>query len=413
MEKFAGNSWLTDDLFNRTIREYEFTPAAKKQILELAGSERFSEDEAGEIYRMLKNGIPLRSFRDYLRRYIYLKAEIGKPFSSVSSGEYQEIITGAFRENHTPFSWQPTTKRPSQIVKGWLDAQSVRRNSVFLLGFGLRMSAEDVEEFLTKVLHERGFDDQRPEEVIARYCYRAGLGFLQYRKLLSRYEEMKGQAAAQKEQPGEEAEKAGVLSSGEISSEEQLFTFLGRYAASGQSERRSELLREFIRLMEEAWQEISRLYEDYYDPGDVDDVSPEAVRPAVLERVLYSGIPINNRHNLQRMTASQLSRQFEGRRITRQRIDKILKGRDEPDRFDLLTLLFFIFSQKEDDAEPQERLQRFLDRADSLLTSLGMLPVYPANPYEAFLIICLLCEDPFSAFEEIWEFSYKDSTAEN
>ena len=50
----------------------------------------------------------------------------------------------------------------------------------------------------------------------------------------------------------------------------------------------------------------------------------------------------------------------------------------------------------------------YLDRMNGLLTGCGMQAVYPANPYEAFILMCLLTEMPLLTYYDVWEKSYED-----
>ena len=401
--------WLAEDLFDRSLKEYEYTPRMKKKLFEVIHSERFSNEEARETYHFLLGGIRTISFSDYLKRYIYLKAQITKPFVSVTREEYREIITESFRENHTPFSWESNTKRPAQSVNGWLSSEAVRRPTVFLLGFGLRMSEKDVEEFLIKVLNESTFDFQCPEEVTLWYCYRFGKGINCYRQLMKEYTELN----REKGTPENGSDKALAGRKGtdppELGSKEELMDYLLSLRQSGEpGQRKDTLFREFSRLVEETKEKIFQLYQSSSYEAARPLLSRKSVKPADIEHVIYSGVPLNSQRNLERMTSSALCRQFSCRRLSRQRLEKLLDRKYDPDRFDLLTLLFFIHCQQ-DAASPEARLDAFIMEANQMLYTCGMMPVYPAHPYEAFLVLCMLSFDPLDTFAEVWEQSYLEA----
>ena len=84
----------------------------------------------------------------------------------------------------------PTSAKLSSLVNNWLTQASVKRETVFLLGFGLRMSTEDVSDFLTRVLREQDFDFHNPEEVIYWYCYRNHLGYYKAEEYKETYKQM-------------------------------------------------------------------------------------------------------------------------------------------------------------------------------------------------------------------------------
>ena len=37
-----------------------------------------------------------------------------------------------------------------------------------------------------------------------------------------------------------------------------------------------------------------------------------------------------------------------------------------------------------------------------------MMGIYPVNPYESFVLMCLLTEEPLSVYNDVWEMSYKE-----
>ena len=77
----------------------------------------------------------------------------------------------------------------------------------------------------------------------------------------------------------------------------------------------------------------------------------------------------------------------------------------EADRYDLITLQFFISSQDEEE-DPQERCRNFVDKVNEMLEECGMMKLYPANPFEAFVLMCLLTEEPLAVYNDVWEMSY-------
>ena len=94
--------------------------------------------------------------------------------------------------------------------------------------------------------------------------------------------------------------------------------------------------------------------------------------------------------------------------MTRQRLDVITKGRCPVERFDLITLTFFLFTRRMEEADPIERFHSFAKDMDTLLTECGMMKLYPVNPYESFVMICLLSEYPLDAFNKVWEYAYEE-----
>ena len=92
--------------------------------------------------------------------------------------------------------------------------------------------------------------------------------------------------------------------------------------------------------------------------------------------------------------------------MSRQRISQILNHKQRIQRFDLISLLFFIYAETVEPDWPTERFLQFIDKANELLIHNHMLGIYPVNPYDAFVLMCLLTEFPLDVYNEIWEMSY-------
>ena len=313
-----------------SVKDFEFTRRAAQRFRQVVSLDGFEDEDADVIFHYLYKEMELVSFGDHLKRYIYERAGIEEPFGEVSQEVYRDIAVDSFRETYTPKSMNPTSTKLPALVNNWLTQASVKRETVFLLGFGLRMSAEDVSDFLTRVLKEQDFDFHNPEEVIYWYCYSKQLPYSKAEEYKENYKSM--EPAADK---GKVAEVIG---------------------------------------------------------GD-----------------FIIDIPINKMGNLKKMSASILAKHFSQKRFSRQRITNILNHKFPVERFDLLTLEFFIVSQEMEDDDPYDRYHHFIEEAQRILKKCGMSEIYIVNPYECFLLMCLLTDCPLAVFSEIWEMSYEEN----
>ena len=75
-------------------------------------------------------------------------------------------------------------------------------------------------------------------------------------------------------------------------------------------------------------------------------------------------------------------------------------------RFDLITLMFFLYSEKE--GLPDRRRDAFIRETNQMLTDCRMKELYFTNPYEAFIVLCLMTDDPLTTYGDVWEMSYKN-----
>lgn len=176
------------------LRKYDdsldFTNIAYESMYKAVDNERFYEnDDADLIYEQLEKNLRAIPFGDYLKRYIYQKSGMTGKYDEIPLDEYRFVIRESFRDTDTPASFAPTSAKLSSLIKNWLTQQTVKRSVVFLLGFGLRMSVDDVNEFLTKALHEQEINPKNPFEVICWYCYTKRFGYPRFEQLWRIYQE--------------------------------------------------------------------------------------------------------------------------------------------------------------------------------------------------------------------------------
>ena len=126
-----------------------------------------------------------------------------------------------------------------------------------------------------------------------------------------------------------------------------------------------------------------------------------------MENILLSAVPKGKTGNLVPMKKSALNTQFQGRRLSRQRLSDLLGGQTPVTRYDLITLAFYVFSQRLDDfSTAVQRYGAFLEETDKMLNRCSMGEMYIANPYENFVLMCMLTDDPLGTYADVWELSY-------
>lgn len=386
------------------VEDFEFTRKAVQRFRQVVSLEGFEDEDADVIFHYLYKEMELVSFGDHLKRYIYERAGLEESFADVTQDIYRDIVIESFHETCTPKSMKPTSTKLTSLVNNWLTQASVKRETVFLLGFGLRMSADDVSDFLTRVLREQDFDFHNPEEVIYWYCYFKQYGYHKAEELKNRYSGL---------EPDENYTEASKVFSGGLclDSEEKLFQYLA-YVKAGTDDpmsEKSQAFQEFCRLLNRAKEIIASMYqgdEEEKERGKVWKVSD--ISDSDVEKVICSGIPVNKMGNLKKMSASILAKHFSQKRFSRQRINSIMNHKFPVERFDLITLEFFIVSQEMQDDDPYSRYRHFLDEIQAILHKCGMSEIYIVNPYECFLLMCLLTDCPLAVFADIWEMSYEE-----
>ena len=420
-------------------RSYDFTQAAWNKMYNAVDHEYFQEMDSELIYQSLEKELRPVPFGDYLKRYIYRKAGMEGSFRDVPLKDYQTMIIDAFRDNHTPPSFTPTTSRLSALCRSWLIQQTVRRQVVLLLGFGLAMSTEDVNAFLYKALHEPVLDTSDPFEMICQYCYDHGYGYYKFEQLKRIYDQMKpgelemkliyeNQPAGREESIRSTQDDARLMtylmtlkgSKGTSKAADTAYTVFctlydqARDVIAEQYTRESLEENELrVRQLQERLERNDRLYDEEkqqrlrqaQEAGRV--WRREDITESDLEHILCSSIPTDRYGNLTPAKKSTLFSQFEGKRFSRKHINEILHRNTPVERFDLITLNFLIHAvQVDQQPNAKKRYIHLIESTNRLLQSCGMGPLYVTNPYECFILMCILSVSPLETYADVMEMSY-------
>lgn len=420
-------------------RSFDFTNNAWEALYDAVDNDYFRDQDADLIYSVLKKRLKYIPFGEYLKRYLYQKSGLTDSFESVPLKTYQDIIKGSFSDNYTPQAFEQTTSKLSALSKNWLTQQTVNRKVVFLLGFGLNMSVDDVNGFLTKALREQGINAKNPFEVICWYCYKNGYGYLKYEKLWKEFQETPSNSHETKLYYADyTVDVRNTVST--INSDTALIDFVSKLKTSGNAmqlsvtarrtfddlyKRAQELVAALLNAEEEEQHrtEVAEYQSMLLNSDRITDTerqlrvdkkreqrkqySTDDITEADLEHIISSAIPIDRHGNLTPSKASKLNAQFSGKRFNRQHISDILSDKSEVTRFDLITLNFFVYSQTLDDYPSQKaRYVSFVESTNKILEKCFLGKLYISNPYECFVLMCILSEDPLGTYADVWEMSY-------
>lgn len=422
------------------LMDFEYTNAAWESLYDAVDNSVFPEQDADLIYKSLKHRLRFITFGEYLKRYLYLKTEPETSFADMTLQDYQLIIKTSFAKNCTPVSFTPTTAKLSALSKNWLTQQTVKRNVVFLLGFGLKMSVEDVNTFLTKALREPEINPKDPFEAVCWYCYKKGHGYAKFLELMKMFERIPSTPYLSDEESFEHTKtiRNNMFS---VKDDISLLHLLSSLKTKANMSRISvTAFIKFMKLYDRARDLIAEDYNRYeselhsealgryvdklsnndrlYDfekfqriekfRSAKKTVTRDDISEADIEHIICAAIPTDRHGNLTPNKASRLNEQFAGRRFSRQRIGEILSRKTEVNRFDLITLNFFIYSQSLDIyPDPKKRYISFLDSTNEMLEECFMGGLYVQNPYECFVLMCILSLDPLGTYADVWELSYE------
>lgn len=133
------------------------------------------------------------------------------------------------------------------------------------------------------------------------------------------------------------------------------------------------------------------------------------IGPHDIEEILYSSIPRNQHGNLIADLGSELRTWLAGKRISRQRLHLLLHDETEPTRYDLMTLRFLCLAvNPEQQEDVKTRYNGYVEDMNHILTDCGFQEIYLADPYESFLLMCVLSSDPLGTYADVIELSYQE-----
>ena len=414
----------------------EFTIHSEDAFYDAVDADAFYDSDSDVIYEHLKNRMVLKPFGDYLKRYIFRLAGFEGDYKEIDLKEYQSIIKDSFAENNTPKSFIDTTAKLSVLSKNWLTQTSVNRNVVFLLGFGLAMSVEDVSTFLIHALNERDFNFKDPFEIICWYCYKHGYKYPKYVQLMDLYQDLPYQ--------GEQLLSDATIGIRDLfwhaDTEDELLQHLAEIKAENAGQLFSVTATKYFNMLYEkakgfiakkytedaqaeaeskAKQYLARMENSVMLSFDEKNQQAEKIRTSFkkyssaeinegdVEKFLCCGVPYDGKGNLLRFSKSTLAKHFSSKRMSRQHIYDILTKRIGVDRFDLITLNFFIFAMDEALDNNKARFFNFVEDTNRILDDCCLGRLYITNPYECFLQMCMLSDWPMGAYADVLEKSFE------
>lgn len=414
-----------------------FTLHSEDDFYDTVDSEMFADKDAEYIYSHLKDKMKLIPFCDYLKRYIYLNAGFEEKFEDIDINEYQYIIVSSFKDNNTPKSFTETSTKLSALAKNWLTQTSVNRKVIFLLGFGLNMNVNDVSEFLMHGQRESDFNFKDPFEIICWYCYKNHCKYSKFEQLMEQYESM----PVSGKYFGFDATIGYRDVFTKIESEEDLLKKL----ADIKTENNGKLFsvtanRYFDDLYFRAKSIIAEKYTEDAEAQAVEDAhnyynrissstaisleekeerytkimhsgkkyTAEDITESDVEKFLCCGVPFDGKGNPQKFSKSTLAKHFSNKRMSRKHIGEILTKKVAVDRFDLITLCFFVFAMDETYTNKKKRYSDFLNKINYILEDCYMGELYVANPYECFLLMCILSDCPMGSYSDVLELSFEE-----
>ena len=373
----------------KDLDNISFTMRGRDRTLETIAALGNQTTDDSMILDAMRGELKTIPFGDYLKRYIYMNSGMTGDFREIPDRSYRHTLMDAFRDHGTPSSMDDSEAHLSTVTKRWLGQYSVGRETALLIGFGLGMLEEEVNQMLMKELHDHRLDPENPLEGICQYCYRHRYGWQKMQQLRMIYEA--GPERLDELLPG--ANRRGRLEDQRTAVQER--ELMKKLFQAGPVTSMARKTREtFQALFEETKGKIQlessgRLGRD--------------ITLADIERV-FCPIVMRDRHgNLKLRLQEDVKRELSSHWFTRQHLHMVVSGKKEPDRYDLLTMGFYLRTGTGQRSEKEERVRCFQEEMNRMLAECGYGPMYAADPYECFLMMAMASADPMDTFLSVME----------
>lgn len=369
--------------------------------------------DISDIMKILENNLSIRPFYDFLQRYIYIISgmrDSGVPYNKLSRRDCYAFIRRQFAANGMEDRASLDPEDPAALDGHFFNRlftrETVGRDKVFLLAFGLGMNAEETSAFLTGVLRQSDFNFKDWQEAVYYYCLKKHLGYqgvCRYYKIFSEL------------QPSEDCFRADIYTAevekafAAASCEEEFIAQLARLKSDEKNygyTRREVFLELLDRVKKLAADDRLTYLEDKDTalPG-----VPVAVSLYDVEKYIYYIDTRNENGNMLRNSMNTLRgrKWFLSTKLTRQNLALIIKGRRAITRNNIITLVFLnedLWLGEND--QPRGRLDDYMYTANDYLAMCRFAPVCFDNPYESFIGMCLMSDNPQDTFRQVWSESF-------
>lgn len=445
----------------KEIPREDYTLIAQEDLWLISENEQLKEaiekGDTSELERLLlEKSYAKYLFGDYLKRMVYelyiFPEDDGRKITEIPEDEYIKDIQQIFKENGMKgvgtLQFGGSTRLTPSNLKRWMGmpCYQVSRELVFLFGFGFNMFAEQVEELLTKVIGQAGFDFRSAQETIYYWCLKQNRGYSGLREWQEKYMEIQEEAEEQKESGiyEEKEECAGGARTRyykekavRITDEDGFKEYLRELERIRRDTRNRITARETLNIVVNIlWYELSKerrgetkwlelLVEQKEAEGDAQNRTKRTQREiktmqkywreVSLEPLIQSiwqeedPVAISEKS---RKLASLLPDMWKKRSLQ----DK-LNGESRVRKEDILTGVFLTYAHQLEKQMPymsgeekdyMVRVETYVEDVNTYLEQCGMGEFYIVQPYEIFLVLCLLYDKPYSFFLSVWKEKEKE-----
>lgn len=360
------------------------------------------------IMKRLQNNLRIRPFSEYLKYCIYNHSELrtsAPDFSSVPNRKYFALIQKEFAAHGMENTASLDPYNPHELDRRFLyrvfGKENISRDIVFLFAFGLGMNLKITELFLTRVIRQTGFNFKDYREAIYYWCIRNNLGYKGLIYFLDIYEKLEPKESRFTEKSYTvDIEELFEAADCEADFIELLADIKKADLVPGLSRREI-----FISLINEYRRQILRSDGQIYYREDDTGLSEEDISLYNIEKYTY--YPETRGKNWNMFPNSQNilkgKKWFLDTKLTRQSMSMALNGKRSITRNDIITLTFLnedLWGGSHTDV--RSLLNDYVSIANDYLLAARFTPFCFDSPYESFIAMCLISENPQDTYRRIW-----------
>lgn len=446
------------DMENSTkeIPREDYTLIAQEDLRLISENEKLKEaiekGDTSELERLLlEKSYAKYLFGDYLKRMVYelyiFPEDDGRKITEIPEDEYIKDIQQIFKENGMKgvgtLQFGGSTRLTPSNLKRWMGmpCYQVSRELVFLFGFGFNMFAEQVEELLTKVIGQAGFDFRSAQETIYYWCLKQNRGYSGLREWQEKYMEIQEEAEEQKESGiyEEKEECAGGARTRyykekavRITDEDGFKEYLRELERIRRDTRNRITARETLNIVVNIlWYELSKerrgetkwlelLVEQKEAEGDAQNRTKRTQREIKTMQKYWREVSLEPLIQSIWQEEDPVAISEKSRKLApllpdmwkKRSLQDKLNGESRVRKEDILTGVFLTYAHQLEKQMPymsgeekdyMVRVETYVEDVNTYLEQCGMGEFYIVQPYEIFLVLCLLYDKPYSFFLSVWK----------
>lgn len=364
-------------------------------------------------------------FEKYLYQYLFEKflSDHAQSYEDIPEEIYYETIQKQFAKNglkgkgSLDFSIStPLNKLKSLFTK---PSTQIDRLVIYLFAYGLGMTVDELQHFIRKALWQPAVNLRDYKEVIYYWCLKNDFGndkISKIQELLSYYLELKTENLPLSSSIGEQNTQELLDIFDKLRTEDSLKDYLKKLKISNSKKSSRSIREEFHYNLSGLVRNDSGSPENMEegektDKEDADYSSALSCQKIVDELEAQRVDAYDNCHETL-LDAEIASWLFKDVYWTHKSLQNRFDGSVMVSRNEFLLSLFLIYapelSEMEFRANSIEELRYFRyddfrEEANSTLEFCNMMPLYPRNPFELFLFICLFHDKPYEYLLANWQ----------